>query len=84
MGIGGTKDGDDWEADGGGYVHGAGIVTEEEVALGKKCGEIGDGGFAGEVDGGTLQFGGNGGGDGEFAGSAEEDYVGVGVREESV
>jgi hypothetical protein len=79
--IGGAEDGYDRESDGGGYVHGAGIVAEEEVALGKKCGEIADGGFAREIDGGALQFGGDGGRDWEFAGSAEEDYVGIGVRE---
>src|SRR5208283_3278812 len=27
--IGGAEDGDDWKPDGGGYVHGAGIVAEE-------------------------------------------------------
>jgi len=83
-GIGGAENGDDGKADGGGDVHGAGIVAEEEVALGEESGEIGDGSFAGEVDGRTLQFGGDGGGDGEFAGSAEENYVGIGVREQGV
>src|SRR6266481_906010 len=72
FGIGGTEDGDDREADGGGDVHPAGIVAEEEVALGEQSGEIGDGGFAGEVDGGALQFGGDRGGDGEVAGSGAE------------
>ena len=86
IGIGGAEDGDDREADGGGYVHRAGIVAEEEVSLGEQRGEIGDGGFAGEVDGDAPQFGGDGGGDGEFAGRAEEDYIGVGVgtREQGV
>ena len=86
FGIGGAEYGDDGEADGGGYVHGAGIVAEEEVALREERGEIGDGGFAGEVDGGTLQFGGDGSGDGKFTGSAEEDYVGIGfgMREQGV
>lgn len=84
FGIGGTEDGDDRKADGGGYVHGAGIVAEEEVALGKKRGEIGDDGFAGEIDRGALQFGGDGGGDWEFARSAEEDDVSVGVGEQRV
>src|SRR5216684_3378760 len=84
IGIGGTEDGDDREADGSGYVHGAGIVAEEEVALGEESGESGDGGFAGEVDRGALQLGGDGGGDGEFAGSAKEDDVSVGAREQGV
>jgi len=84
FGIGGAENGDYWETDGCGDVHGAGIVAEEEVALREERGEIGDGGFAGEVDGGALEFRGDGGGDGEFAGSAEEDYVGVGVRKKNV
>src|SRR5258707_13700129 len=84
IGIGGTEDGDHREADGGGDVHGTGIVGEEEVGLGKEGGEIGDGGFGGEGDGGGLQFGGDRGGDGEFAGSAEENYVGVGVGKQSL
>ena len=79
VGIGGTEDGDYRKADGGGDVHGAGIVAEEEMALGEKGGEVGDGGFSGEINGSALQFGGDGGGDGEFAGSAEEDYIGIGV-----
>jgi hypothetical protein len=84
FGIGGAEHGDYGEANGGGYVHGAGIVAEEKVALREERGEIGDGGFAGEIDGGTLEFGGDGGGDGEFTGGAEEDYVGVGAREQGV
>ena len=32
-GIGGAKDGDDGQADGGGDVHRAGIISEEEMAL---------------------------------------------------
>src|SRR5579863_1089447 len=60
FGIGGAENGDDWETNGGGYVHGAGVVAEEEVALREERREIGDGGFAGEVDGGALEFGGDG------------------------
>ena len=86
FGIGGAEDGDDGEADGGGDVHGARIVAEEEVALGEESGKIGDGGFAREIDRGVVHFGGDGGRDGEFAGSAEEDYIGhgAGVRAEGV
>jgi len=84
FGIGGAENGDYWETDGCGDVHGAGIVAEEEVTLREERGEIGDGRFAGEVDGGTLEFGGDGGGDGKFTGGAEEDHVGVGVRKVSV
>jgi hypothetical protein len=36
VGIGGAEDGDDREADGGGDVHRAGIVAEEEMALGEE------------------------------------------------
>src|SRR5882762_4135793 len=84
FGIGGAENGDDGKADGGGDVHSAGIVAEEEVALGEESREIGDASFAGEVDRRTLQFAGDGGGDGEFAGGAEENYVGIGMREQVV
>src|SRR5882724_679749 len=47
LGVGGAKDSDDREANGGGYVHRAGVVADEEMALGEERGEIGDGGFAG-------------------------------------
>ena len=63
FGIGGAKDGDDGEADGGGNVHGSGIVAEEKMALGEEAGEFGDGGLAGEIDWSALKFGGDGGGD---------------------
>jgi hypothetical protein len=82
--ICGAKDSDDGKTDGGGDMHSAGIVAEEDVALGQECGEIGDGCFAGEVDGRRLQFGGDCDGDGEFARSAEKNDVGVGVREKGV
>jgi hypothetical protein len=35
FGIGGTEDRDDRKTDGGGDVHRAGIVSEEEMALGQ-------------------------------------------------
>src|SRR5579859_2822925 len=82
--IGGTEDGDDREADGGGDVHRAGIVAEEEVTLGEESGEISDGGFAGEIDGVALQFGSDGGRDGEFAGGTEEEDVGIGMSEQRI
>src|SRR5260370_28673714 len=82
--IGGTEDGNNREADSRGYVHGAGIVAEEEVALGEERGGIGDRGFAGEGDGGAPQFCGDGGGNGEFTGVAEEYDVGVGLGEQGV
>ena len=82
--IGGAEDGHDGEANGGGDVHGAGIIAEKEMALGEERGEIGDGGFAGEIDGGFCEIGGDGGGDGNFGGSAEKDDVRVAMREESI
>src|SRR5260370_32507793 len=68
IGIGGTEDGDHRGADGGGDVHGAGIVAEEEVALGKTGGGSGAGGFGGECVRCSLEFGGLLGGVGGVAG----------------
>ena len=45
--IGGTKYGDHRQADGGGDVHRAGIVADEEMALREECREVGDGGLSG-------------------------------------
>ena len=72
------------KANGSGDVHGAGIVAEEKMALGEEGGQISDGGFAGEVDGLASHASDDGGGDGEFAGSAEEDDIGVAFGEETI
>ncbi len=45
--IGRAEYRDHRQADGGGNVHRAGIVADEEMALREKCGKIGDGGFSG-------------------------------------
>ena len=82
--VGGAKDGDDGKTDGSSYVHGAGIVAEEKMALREKAGQSGDSGFAREVDGRALEFGGDGAGDGYFGWRAEEDDVGVVLGEERV
>ncbi len=54
------------------------------MALGKEAGELGDGGFAGEIDWKALEFRSDGGGDRGFAESAEENDVGVVLGEEGV
>lgn len=82
--VGGTEDGNDGQTDCGGHVHGARIVTEEEMALREQGGKIGDDGFAGEIDGLTVHVGDNGVGDGRFGGGAEEDDVGVVLDEKAI
>ena len=84
VGIGGAEDRDSGEANGSSDVHGAGIVTEEKMALGEESGEISNGGFAGEVDGLAGHACDDGAGDGKFARSAEEDDIGVAFGEETI
>ena len=84
-GVGGTEDGDDGQTHGSGDVHGSGIVAEKKMALREQGGEIGDGGFAGEIDGLAAHVGDDGVGDGRLGGGSEEDdVVGVAVGEIAV
>ncbi len=82
--VGRTEDGDDGKADGSSNVHGARIVAEEEMALGEKGGKVGDGRFAGEIDGCASQVIGDGGRNGSFGGRAEEEDVRVRLRDSSI
>ena len=84
MRVCGAEHSDNGESDSGGDVHRAGIVAEEDVALGEQGGKIGDGGFSGEVDGRTAKGCGNRRGDWGFGGSAEEDDVGIGMRGDGI
>jgi len=82
--IGGTENRDDWQTNGSGDVHRSGIVAQKQVALRKQAGEIGDGGFAGQVDGLATHVGDDGVGDGRLGGGAEEDDVSVVVRQKAI
>src|SRR5208337_2163351 len=84
IGVGGSGDINYGKADGGGNVHRAGVVTEKKVTLRKEAGELGDGSFAGEVDGRAPQGTGDGAGNGSFTRSSEENDVGIVAGEEIV
>src|SRR5215472_2716442 len=60
VGFGGAEYSDDWQARGGGDVHGARVVADEQMATRKECREIADGGLADEADAGPVDAGGDG------------------------
>ena len=65
-GIGRSEYGDDGETNGCGDVHRAGVIANEEMALRKKRGQIGDGRFSSEIDRRAAHACRNGGRDGSF------------------
>src|SRR6266850_788283 len=75
--IRGSENGDDRKADRGGDVHRAGIVADEEMALRKQGGKIGDRSFSSEVDGRLPHPGGDRIRDGCLGSRSEQDHVGI-------
>ena len=75
--IGGTKHGDDRQADGSRNMHRARIVADEQVALREQCGQIGNRGFPREINWRTTHFSGDGGRDASFGGSSKEEDIGI-------
>ncbi len=65
-------------------MHGSGIVAQKKVTLRKQGGEIGNGCFSCEIDRLAMHVRNDGVGDGGFGGGAEENYVGVALRLETV
>src|SRR5580692_6109137 len=78
--IGRAEDGYDREADGRGYMHCAGVVADEEIALRKKRRHIFDGGFSGEVDRRLAHACDDSRGYSGFVGRTEKNHVGAGLR----
>ena len=82
--IGRTKHGDNGQSDCGSNVHRAGIVADEEMALRKQSGKVGDGRFSGKIDGRATHLGGDDVRNGHLCRGSEENDVGVGLRLEPV
>src|SRR5579862_1651658 len=77
VGIGGTEDGHDGEASGGGDVHGAGVVTHENVASGEMGGEFLGRRVADEIDGTGLHMRLNSGGHFPLRMRAKNYHIGI-------
>ncbi len=76
--LGRAEDGDDGHTEGGGEVHGAGVVGEEKVAGAQFGDEFGEAGFADEVAVRGVDELGEGLAEGFLAGRAEEEpFVGL-------
>ena len=68
--VAGGEDGDTGGLDGGGEVHGAAVVADEEAGVGEGCGAFAGGEAAAEVDDGTGEGGVAPTGGGELTGFA--------------
>ncbi len=77
VGIGGAKDGHDGESSGGGDVHGAGVVADENVASGEVGGEVLRRRLADEIDGAGLHARLNSGGHFPLRMRAKNYHIGV-------
>ena len=73
----GTEQGDDGRADGGGDVHGAAVVTEEDVELREERGELADGKRAVEGDDVGFRVSPDFGDERLFGGAGDEEDLGA-------
>ena len=79
IGRGGAEEGDDGFAERGGYVHGAGVVGDHELAEPQPLDHLGQGELAGQIEAARAGGGGDGGAEGLLVAAAEDGKAGVGV-----